>query len=762
MKTHYRQAQSIFGPRATSAAAACLVTAVALAVIYSPALRPDRTFGGMDFLNLIYPQVSLGATVFGQGRLPLWNWYTWGGSPLLAAWQSALFYPPTWLTMTFGLPFGLQIVTLLHLILAGVGAATLARHAFRAHSWGCSLAAVAYAGGGFFLGHVEQVNSIASIAWTPWILDGFWLSLAGRCGMERLAIITALGLLAGHPQHVELAAIFAEVGALTAIVLRVAPSPSAGQNRRLPICGFVRANAAMLVGVLLALPQLLPALEMAAISERIWPYPDPFTPHFRWAHIPAFVVPRFYNHLAGTAGQPLGFTEEAVYCGILAVALSLVFVISLAARGRAWRHLLLWATVTLAALLFALGPETPVAPWLFEAVPPMASLRGTARALNIVTLMTACAAGAGLTFLCRTWLWRWRRAVGPIAVLAVVVDLAWTHRPEIDSLLIPREVLNDAKPLLSGTCPTPDSPQRVYRFMANDSDLYLDHRVTAVAERVYRLQPNINIPWSVALVDGYEEGLLPAWEYGNFLRRFNRNLRNATLDAPLLALMGAGFAVTEYPVSLDPHYWERVSTTAVRPLVGARYTVWRNRCATAWFFDALTLSPELARPANDESWFAWARPGGSPLARKPARESPGQEIRPHPVAGALPERFSRASSAAGVRVRAIAPNGLLLDAENTAPRRVVFAGTLCDGWKLVENGKLLSHVGAGSRLRPFGIIEIPAPSAGSRCPRSLELVYRPASVRYGVFGGLAALCLLIMARLPRMKCISWQLTKRTD
>ena len=46
-----------------------------------------------DVLRQIYPWKTLAINIFKEGLIPLWNPYNFSGSPLLANFQSAVFYP---------------------------------------------------------------------------------------------------------------------------------------------------------------------------------------------------------------------------------------------------------------------------------------------------------------------------------------------------------------------------------------------------------------------------------------------------------------------------------------------------------------------------------------------------------------------------------------------------------------------------------------------------------------------------------------------
>lgn len=717
-----------------------------LGAIYYPLLNYEKTIGGMDFLNLVFPQSEYGRQVISAGFIPLWNWHTWGGSPLLAAAQSAVLYPATWLSWAIGLPFGLQLNIFLHLVIAASGAFCVARYLFAADFLPSIAAAVAYSGSGFFLGHVEQVNSVAALAWTPWFVYGFVQHLRTDRYYSGLiiALSTSASFFAGHPQHILTAISFAEIYGIVYMLMAFMQGIRTKQQDRRVFCRFVSAQCYLLVGGLLSTAQLFPLAELSSYSERIWPYSDPYTPYFHLRHLPAFFMPRFFNRLAGTDGQPIGYTEEGVYVGIL---MALLASLGIYKAIRSANIILASALIVLVlAFLFACGPEGGVAPLIFNVIRFFEKLRGTARALNIVVLLVTGFAAYGLTALLKDKTRVVKTTIPLGAIALTTLDYAFTHQPELSSLMVPRAVLTTHAPHLGQSQLGKDGPGRIYRFMMRDSDLYLDHRASAVAERIVRHQPNYNMILGSSLVDGYEEGLLPTWRLGNFLRRFNRNLRNSVLDAPLLAVMGVTKVFSEYPLPSGSNIWRVEKRFPSRFLLGTTYELWEHIYPTAWFYDAKALLKRESFQDDIQRLFANSFYPDIYLESKPIKIPPGMNMCEHLLRNASPEAFRQAVKDCPLKVFRVLPNKLSFrtSQENHS---VIFAGVLSKEWKLRWDSQRSDKLHVECPWAPFSLLQFKAPGqTGIHCG---TFEYNPMSYRLGVFVTLSTLGWLLSVFAPR-------------
>jgi hypothetical protein len=198
-----------------------------------------------------------------QGRLPLWNPYNYCGAPFLAANQSAVFSPFRLPDYVFPGPRTMAWVYLLKAMVAGTGAYLFFRRALSASFWPAAFGGWAYPLSGFLVLWSGYPLSSAAV-WLPWVLLGVDAAVRRprRFGGLGLALATGLTLVSGHlgvSAHVLLAA------ALYALfVLADVYGP-----RRAAIPAVLALAGGILLGLLLAAPQLVPTAEYMRSSRRV-------------------------------------------------------------------------------------------------------------------------------------------------------------------------------------------------------------------------------------------------------------------------------------------------------------------------------------------------------------------------------------------------------------------------------------------------------------------------------------------------------------
>lgn len=385
-----------------------LVPLATAAALHLPGLLRGDWYLFRDAAVYGYPNEQVLREALRAGALPHLNPLVQGGIPHLADPATLCLYPPAWVA-ALPAPLAGNLFVLLHAILAGVGAARLAR-GLGAGPRGQALAGGAFVTSGYLLSFQESAPLLAGTSWLPWVL-----ALALRLGrapsgaaapLVGLALGTALLGLANAP----LAAQGVLVGA-GLLLLGGGPARAAARCGRLAAWGG-------LSGLLVA-AQLLPASAWLPLTARRqdgyelalagqwstspwrvleawvpWPFGSPFPD----AH-------GFWGQALLPGGRP-HFLADTLYVGPLVLALGLLGLP--AQRRRAAGPLLLLTGAALLAGLLALGARTPLFA-LARALPGAGGFRYPEKLLVWPTLLACVLAGRGLT----------RLAGGPLPRAAV-------------------------------------------------------------------------------------------------------------------------------------------------------------------------------------------------------------------------------------------------------------------------------------------------------------------------------------------------------
>lgn len=359
-----------------------LVAAGALALFGGMLIRGQVLFWGTPLLQFV-PWREKALEMILRGVPPLWNPALGMGTPLLANYQSALLYPPTWIQMLVGVPWGQGLLVAAHVIWAGVGMALLARR-LGLSPLGMSVAALAFCLSGYSIARAGFLSINATLSWLPWLvlacermLDG--LAENGR-PRGRWGPILALGLLfglqwlAGHAQ--------------TAWYSLVLVCSWAAWRATRPGCRFFgRAAIGLIVaggiGLALASAQLLPTGEYLLSSYRASRVDTDLA--FLYSFSPVRIFGLLMPEVMGspTRGSYHGygnFWEDAIYIGVLPLLLAASA--GYRALRRKGEYARLGAFLLLAAAIgftLALGVNTPLFPWLFEHVPTFSLFQAPTR-----------------------------------------------------------------------------------------------------------------------------------------------------------------------------------------------------------------------------------------------------------------------------------------------------------------------------------------------------------------------------------------------
>jgi hypothetical protein len=445
-------------------------------------LTGKALFWGTPLLQFV-PWWSFAWSTLLDGNLPLWNPLLGMGAPLLANYQSALFYPPTWIYLllyaiggTPVLAWGQAPLVSLHLAWAALGFALVIRRL------GLGLLPQAVGGlafglSGYLVSRASFLSINSTVAWLPWVIlcltpdgRGHWFTKLRFFG---LVFFLSMQLLAGHAQTAWYTLLLAAFW--TAFWVwnserreNGAQAGSKGYRRwfygvKKPALALGWLVLAVTLAFCLAAIQLLPTAEYLAQSQRSGEVEFDFALNYSfwpWRLLTLLAPEMFGSPVRGDFWGYGNYWEDTIYIGLLPFLLAIGVLISNVratkkvdpARenqdsqdtgwpGVAKYRRLVWFLflLFLIALLLALGKNTPVFPWLYRHVPTFDMFQAPTRIMiwGVFALSFLAALGAEKWRRPRNRALYWTR-LGTAGAFAVCLGagLAWYMMGEISPTFI--------------------------------------------------------------------------------------------------------------------------------------------------------------------------------------------------------------------------------------------------------------------------------------------------------------------------------------
>jgi hypothetical protein len=384
---------------------------------------------GGDLVSFLFPTYRFAAGMLHGGGWPLWNPYLYIGAPHGSDIQAGFLYPPNLLLFLLNPSFpyaAMQWLSMGHIWFAGAGMYLLLVRGLRIGRVPALAGAIAFMFADPFLVHFGNLNLNAVASWLPWV---FWAYLGAlRNGsLWRAALsglLLAVATLAGHIQTTLF--IILALGVYTAIELWLSREDAAlGRRARLGVLSWL---ICALLTFLLTAPVLLPALQLAGLSDRAgWNYQEAAGYSLSPAQWVGWLVPGFFGR-----GPQLHWGAwprvETGYAGILTLILAgMAFVL------RRDRHTWSWVGLAGASFILALGIYAIPHGWL-TLLPGFGQFRAPARMLVVTDFSLAILAATGLEAALRPLTgaaraafdrtWRWV-AYATAGVLVIVVPLVY-------------------------------------------------------------------------------------------------------------------------------------------------------------------------------------------------------------------------------------------------------------------------------------------------------------------------------------------------
>ncbi|MFQ5715586.1 MAG: hypothetical protein ACE5GQ_00635, partial [Nitrospinales bacterium] len=376
---------TLSGRTKARAAAAAAVYAV-LALIFFNELVFQTQWFGEDFFAQNFPNRSYAAVEIAQGSLPLWNPYVFSGMPFLADIQTAVLYPFNVVLslmvesgrLSYAL-FEYQVV--FHFVLGGCFMYFFLR-SLDIDFAGALLGGILFAFGGFFINHAHHSNMVHSGIWLPAV---FYCCLRGvkrnRGWLWVCPLLLTCSLFGGHPQMT----IFI-VYAFSAYYFFLAWTSRKQTALKRSVYHF---SLVMVSFVLLSLIQILPTAEFLQNTSRgelgfAAAVKDSLPPRALWTFFMADLFLPTY--------ESWQFWEFRCYMSVGGIMLA-----ALGLFARPAGQASFFRVLAIAALILALGENTPVYEAFYTLVPGFKFFRVPARFLLLFVFAASVLAAYGFS-----------------------------------------------------------------------------------------------------------------------------------------------------------------------------------------------------------------------------------------------------------------------------------------------------------------------------------------------------------------------------
>jgi len=263
------------------------VMAIAIVMVYAYFFLPPywpKHFGAFDVHYLFGPTAFFMDTSIHNGEFALWNPLSFCGTPFAANPQTTVFYPFHLVrSLLTGNPtpwsscVGIELVLVLHMLIAGAGSVALARE-YRLSVGACFVTAVVYVFGPYSVVRaMEHWTIFAVTAWLPLLLLLVRRAVKAHTLKGKIYYACESGLvfgmctLAGFPQATFYVALTVVLFSVIDGLVHVKRADFAEPRRVAK--GAVKVAAVLAImfglGALVAAAMLLPAWEFSGLSSRL-------------------------------------------------------------------------------------------------------------------------------------------------------------------------------------------------------------------------------------------------------------------------------------------------------------------------------------------------------------------------------------------------------------------------------------------------------------------------------------------------------------
>lgn len=354
---------------------ACAILALLATLFFIDVVVGTDNFYMRDLTRYYYPTKQILREIVQGGEFPYWNRHFSAGQPIAANPEHEVFYPLTWLILLPSYDLGYRLHILVHVYIGLLGMYALLR-SMAVRIPGAFFGALAFGLGGIYLSYINLLPIMFCAAWLPLtcLYVRRFLLVPNLRDFALASLFLGMQFLVGEPTTVM------QTGFLIGMyaIYRGWYAAKEWGHRwtqaipealsRVTFIALISAG-----GLLVGAAQMIPAIDHVGESarSRTFDYSLVSAWSLPWAKLAELIYPNFLGHISINRvmwywggglypgmGSPFLFN---VYAGLLVIAL-VIGACFVRQRGRGFVLL-----VSLFSLLLALGGNTPLLRWLYDA-----------------------------------------------------------------------------------------------------------------------------------------------------------------------------------------------------------------------------------------------------------------------------------------------------------------------------------------------------------------------------------------------------------
>ncbi len=367
---------------------------------------PVKNAAMPDVITQIYPWRHLSIQIWKSGQIPLWNPYSFAGTPLLANYQSAVLSPFNILFFIFPFVDGWSLLVLLQPLLSGIFTYAFVRTLKRSET-ASLISAVSFMFCGFMTSWMSYATlgyAILPLPLALYAIEKYHLSKKTKF-LVLLSLSIPLSFFSGHFQI--------SIYFLLFTALYIAFKLMSTKDTK----SFFRVALFTFFGLLLSMPQLLPSIELYTQSFRS----DNFqkTEVIPLYYLPTFFAPDFFGNPV-TRNDWLGhYAEWNGFIGVIPLMLAL-YAITIKKK----KEILFFLGAGLIAILFAL--DTKLVDFLIALKIPVLSTSAASRVIVVYSFMFAVLSAFGFdTIISDIKERKFKKIFVVISLFAGIIVLLW-------------------------------------------------------------------------------------------------------------------------------------------------------------------------------------------------------------------------------------------------------------------------------------------------------------------------------------------------